>query len=222
MDILVKIYKELPPVDIGEVYRYMRMPGRQESDARIADTVRECISELCGGGVSDAGQPAAGQPALRCGVCYADTEITRADGKTDLGFAVAESRDLDTCLRGCSRAVVFAATIGGHIDRLIAKYSRFSPVRALALQALGAERVEALCDMFCRELKTHYASLGCDIRPRYSPGYGDLPLEFQKEVFRLLDPPRRIGVCLGESLLMTPSKSVTAIVGVTGGEKPQS
>lgn len=207
MNILVKNYNNLPPADMGEVYRYMRMPKQQETDARIAETVRECISEMGAG--------------LRGSVCYTETQIVRNGEITDLEFAQTESRDLGTCLRDSSRAIIFAATIGGNIDRLIAKYSRFSPLKALALQALGAERVEALCDVFCRELAENYSEQipGCVLRPRYSPGYGDLPLEFQKDVFRLLDPPRRIGVYLGESLLMTPSKSVTAIIGVVGEEK---
>lgn len=206
MNILVKSYKNLPPPDMGEIYRYMSMPKLQETEARIAETVRECISELavathCG-------------DVLQCNVCYTEIEITRVGDKIDLGFAVTDSHDLGICLRGCDRAVIFAATIGGAIDRLTARYTRLSPVKALALSAIGSERVEALCDEFCRELKANYAAYGCDIRPRYSPGYGDLPLEFQREVFRLLEPSRRIGVYLGETLLMTPAKSVTAIVGV--------
>ena len=55
---------------------------------------------------------------------------------------------------------------------------------------------------------------GKTLAARFSPGYGDLPLEFQREIFRALDVPRRIGVSLGSSCLMSPSKSVTAIVGI--------
>ena len=50
--------------------------------------------------------------------------------------------------------------------------------------------------------------------PRFSPGYGDLPLSLQRDIFRVLDCPRKIGLTLNESLLMSPSKSVTAIVGL--------
>jgi cobalamin-dependent methionine synthase I len=49
---------------------------------------------------------------------------------------------------------------------------------------------------------------------RYSPGYGDLPLEMQREIIRALDCGRTIGVTLTESLLMQPSKSVTAVIGM--------
>ena len=83
----------------------------------------------------------------------------------------------------------------------------------MCLQALGSERVEALCDEFEKDIKKELGGEGVFFRPRFSPGYGDLPLEFQKDIFRLLECPRRIGISLGESLLMTPSKSVTAIIG---------
>lgn len=52
------------------------------------------------------------------------------------------------------------------------------------------------------------------LKPRFSAGYGDLPLEVQKDIFRVLDCPRKIGLTLNDSLLMSPTKSVTAIVGI--------
>ena len=54
---------------------------------------------------------------------------------------------------------------------------------------------------------------------RYSPGYGDLPLELQREIIRVLDCGRTIGITLTESLLMQPSKSVTAVIGMKEREK---
>ena len=52
-------------------------------------------------------------------------------------------------------------------------------------------------------------------KPRFSPGYGDLPIEIQKDFFRVLEPNRKIGVSLTESMMMIPSKSVTAIIGIS-------
>ena len=111
------------------------------------------------------------------------------------------------------KAVIFASTVGIGMDRLIGKYNRISPSRAVVLQAIGSERVESLCDSFEDYLRERMGG-EVKLRPRYSPGYGDLPLSFQRDVFALLDCPRNIGVSLGESLLMTPEKSVTAIVGI--------
>ena len=49
---------------------------------------------------------------------------------------------------------------------------------------------------------------------RYSPGYGDLPLTLQSSLLALLDAPRQVGLCASASHILTPRKSVTAILGV--------
>jgi cobalamin-dependent methionine synthase I len=110
--------------------------------------------------------------------------------------------------------LLFAATLGLELDRLIARYSVRMPSRAVVLQALGAERVESLCNLFLQELKPEYAVRGQTMRPRFSPGYGDLSLDFQKDLFALLNCSKHIGLSLNESLLMSPTKSVTAVVGL--------
>ena len=134
--------------------------------------------------------------------------------EVDLSLSRVTSRKLAERLAGCERAVVFAATVGLEIDRLIAKHSRRSPAHALCLQAIGTERTEALCDLLCEGLEEQFCAEGKRTRMRFSPGYGDLPLAMQRDIFRLLDCPRRIGLTLADSLLMTPTKSVTAVIGL--------
>ena len=104
--------------------------------------------------------------------------------------------------------------MGLGIDRLINKYGRITPSRAVCLQAIGAERIEALCDEFCKDIAQKYAESCRKLRPRFSPGYGDLPLSLQRDILNLLSSEKRIGLTLNESLLMSPTKSVTAIVGI--------
>ena len=106
---------------------------------------------------------------------------------------------------------MFCATIGLDIDRLIAKYGVVSPAKALVFQAIGAERIESLCELFCEEMGAEYGNL----KPRFSPGYGDLDLAFQSAIFGALECPKKIGVTLTDTLLMTPSKSVTAVMGIS-------
>ena len=48
--------------------------------------------------------------------------------------------------------------------------------------------------------------------------YGYLPLEVQRDFERILMMRKKTGIALTDSLLMSPSKSVTAIVGICGGE----
>ena len=112
--------------------------------------------------------------------------------------------------------VLFAATIGLAYDRHIARISGLSRADGWLVHALGTERVESLCDAFEYYLKEE----GYHLTRRFSPGYGDVPLELQRDVFRALDCPRQIGLTLTDSLLMSPSKSVTAIIGLTETYEP--
>ena len=49
---------------------------------------------------------------------------------------------------------------------------------------------------------------------RFSPGYGDMPIEIQVDILQLLDASRRLGMVLTESNLMIPTKSITALIGM--------
>lgn len=153
---------------------------------------------------------------LDCRVCAMETPVSVSeDGNITFdGFSVA-SKSLAKNLLGCEKAVVFGATVGAMFDRLLQKAEITSPAYAVVLQAAGTAAIESLCDTFCEELG--------ETRPRFSPGYGDLPLEAQTDIFKVLDLSKNIGVTLSSSLLMIPTKSVTAIVGLgCGSEKAKS
>ena len=167
----------------------------------ILGLVDECLTEV--------------REMLQYKVCYAILTTETDSNIISLSCGQIASRNLAKNLSGCDKVIIFAATIGIGIDRLISKYSRLSPAKALCLQAIGAERVEALCNDFCEKMESELQGKGESLRPRFSPGYGDLPLETQKMIFSLLDCPKRIGVTLGDTLLMSPSKSVTAFIGIT-------
>ncbi len=133
-----------------------------------------------------------------------------------LGPLNVTSAALGKNLAGCTEAVLFAATLGPSLDRYVARTMPLSPAKALFADALGTERIEALCDAL---EETLVQENGLCLRPRFSPGYGDLPISLQRDLFILLDCPRKIGLTLNESMLMTPQKSVTAIIGLTDGDK---
>jgi cobalamin-dependent methionine synthase I len=121
-----------------------------------------------------------------------------------------KSELLKTRLNGCNRVLIFAATVGIGVDRLVRRYAAVAPSKALVFQAIGAERIESLCEEFCKRMAMEYG----EMTSRFSAGYGDFPLTAQKEIFALLDCPKNIGLSLTEHLLMTPTKSVTAAVGI--------
>ena len=108
-----------------------------------------------------------------------------------------------------------AVTLGPGPDRLVRRASVGRMSRALIYQAAAAAMTEAWCDEINERIRSEAARDGLYTRPRFSPGYGDLPLSVQKQISGLLNMPKEIGVSLTESLLMTPSKSVTALIGVS-------
>ncbi len=186
-----------PDFDRKEILRYA---GGGHESPETCNLLEECISEL------------EGKIAYR--VCYRTFEVCKKGELLDLGFASVDSQALKKNLSGCYKIVLFAATVGLEIDRLIARYGRVSPAKALMFQAIGAERIESLCDVFNAEIKACAKESGYGTRPRFSPGYGDLPIQLQRDIFNVLDCPRKIGLSLNDSFLMSPSKSVTALIGI--------
>ena len=125
-------------------------------------------------------------------------------------------QDLKAHLTGCNRAAVFCATLGAEADALIRRAERLDMGRALTLDCCASAAVEEACGQIEGELQGKFP--GCSFPFRYSPGYGDLPLEVQGPLLDLLDAPRRAGLCATANHLLTPRKSVTAILGVSSGE----
>ncbi len=191
--IFTKIF-DAPPFDKSEILRYA---GAKEDTPEILELIESCIED-----VTD---------KLTYKVCYGLFPVSVKENMVYLSFMETESKSLAKNLARCRSIILFGATVGIEIDRLISRYGRISPSRALIFQAIGAERIESLCDEFTKFIQKEY---GASV-PRFSPGYGDLPLELQKDFFRVLEPSKRIGLTLNESMLMTPTKSVTAIIGIT-------
>ena len=193
--VFVKSY-DPPRINKKEIIRYL---GAKD-DRAIGDLIDGCVAEA--------------EDGLVYRLCYARFPLCVNGDALELGFASVRSHSLGLCLGGCDEIVLACATVGAEMDRLIKKYSLITPSRAVVMQALGSERVEALLDVFCEELSATEAERGRTIRPRFSPGYGDLSINLQRDIFSALEPTKMIGVSLDSDMLMTPTKSVTAIIGI--------
>lgn len=191
--IFTKIFNA-PPFNKSEILLYA---GAKEDTPEILELIDSCIEE-----VTD---------KISYKVCYGQFPVFINGNIVNLSFTETESRSLSKNLVCCRSIILFGATVGIEIDRLISRYGKISPSRALIFQAIGAERIESLCDEFTKFIQKEY---GATV-PRFSPGYGDLALKLQKDFFRVLEPSKRIGLTLNESMLMTPTKSVTAIIGIS-------
>jgi len=177
-------------VTVQEVARYLRMGGNAPDGALAAR-----IGELIGEAVR----------VLRPARIWRRLPVARvpSPGTTLLRH-----------LEGCAEAYLVCGTVGLGLDALQRRVSVTSGADALIVQAVGAALIERYMDGVENEIRAELAS-GETLVTRYSPGYGDFPLEAQREILAILDTPRKIGVSLTDSLLMVPSKSVSAVIGVT-------
>ena len=120
-------------------------------------------------------------------------------------------------LAQCDQAVLLACTLGTKFDAMVRSAQVRDMARAVILDACGSALVEQGCDEAERDIAARFP--GLYLTDRFSPGYGDLPLSLQPAVCGLLDAARRVGIHVTPSFLMNPSKSVTAVIGLS--DKPQ-
>ncbi len=197
MNIGVLLKKSLPVSEYSE-REVLRYAGVKDAGGSALPLVYECEKEISG--------------ELKNTVVYRILPVSIDGDICDFGSVRVKSRHLSNALRNSEYAVVMAATLGVGADRLIYKYSHINTAKAHMLDAVATERIETLCDKFCRELNSDFRGNNLECGFRFSPGYGDLPLEFQREIFSILEPHKHIGLTLNESLMMSPSKSVSAVL----------
>ncbi len=184
----------------SEVYRYLGY-RKEEPDAAIIEAVERCMEEL--------------QTLIRPRHTTCRLPLTEC-GKDVISFAhlTIPSKALSKNLNNCSEVVLFAATLGSEADHLISRSELVRITDAVICQAACAERIEAYCDEINETIRIEAEREGFSCRPRFSPGYGDFPLSYQKEILELLHAQQRIGLVLTEGDLMLPTKSVTALIGL--------
>lgn len=119
-------------------------------------------------------------------------------------------------LENCPQAVLLAVTLGPGVDAQIRRAGVGDIAAGVASDALGSALAEQAADAAEAELRQWAAKEGKYLTGRFSPGYGDWDIAVQPLVANALDTVRRAGLCVTDTNLMTPRKSVTAILGVSG------
>lgn len=178
-------------LDLDEILRYLRM-GQAPADAPLLARIETLKNEVLA-----VAEPKYG--ALLVPVIYGHNSY-------QVGPLTLTSADLKRALRGATKAYLFAATLGLGVDRLLRRTTITSASDALIVQAIATSAIERFAD-------DAEASLTGPRTPRFSPGYGDLPLESQREFLAALGK-HSPGITLTDTSLMIPSKSITAIIGV--------
>ena len=125
-----------------------------------------------------------------------------------------KSKYLAKNLENCNKIILIAITLGNEIDMMIRRYSSLDSASMVLIQAISAEYLEKYIDKIENEVIESFET-PIYLKPRFSPGYSDLDISHQKDVISILNANKKIGLSSTASYMLTPSKSVTAIIGIT-------
>lgn len=127
-----------------------------------------------------------------------------------------KSKALSTNLNFCKIISVFACTIGNVIEKeTVEALGKGDNSRALVIDAIGSEAVEALAERCNRLISETARGKRFVTVKRFSPGYSDWNLKEQRLLFDLIKP-EQIGIKLTEGDIMKPEKSITGVIGWKG------
>ncbi|NMD38373.1 MAG: methionine synthase [Christensenellaceae bacterium] len=184
-------------IDIYEALSYMGIRGKDIPEDML-DLVKKAKAET--------------EAIIKPRFIYSKFYISAENEKilllgTDVSF---KGLDIYNHLKNCYSCCLIAVTVGNDVDKHINRYMLKDKAFALAIDACSDDAVEQLCDYVEAQIKREYKN----ITYRYSPGYGDFDLSIQAKFLNLLNAQRRIGLSCTSTNILTPRKSVTAVIGI--------
>ncbi len=188
-------------IDREEVLRYLGHKG-QKIDENMSEMIDQCREEIRKIIIPRAVYEYRNIQNTKEGIEVLDTNL------------MLTGNDIMKHLRASKECVLMAVTLGNEIEKKTRLYEKTNLTKALIIDACATTAVEEICDKIEDEIRKKAEKKGMKITFRYSPGYGDLPLEIQNSFLRVLDANKKIGLTVSENNLLFPRKSVTAIIGI--------
>lgn len=186
-------------INIDEAVRYMGY--RSEPDKRHLEMIKDLASLL--------------EEQLKPAWVYRVFGLEfRKDGVALKGTKILlRGKDIRRHLADCDSAVLLCATASSKADELIRQKEQEDIAFGFMTDCLASAAAEAICNELekeiARQISTKFFTW------RFSPGYGDLPLDVQPQILDVLAAGKRAGVTCTPSMMLVPSKSVTAIIGLS-------
>lgn len=183
-----------------EAIRYLGY-GKHAVDAQTLALVEDSFREL--------------DQAARRRVVYRFFDVSfQGTEQLSIGKMEITSRNLCKNLQGCKEAVLMGATLGTQVDFLIKRYAVTDMARAVVVQAAAAAFLEEYLDECQQKIAKELANQNKALRPRFSPGYGDFDIRHQRMMLLMLNADKTIGLAMTDGCMLTPTKSVTAVIGI--------
>lgn len=198
--------EEIEPSFLKEVYRYLGYKeGQHHLSQELKNLVEECVQEV--------------QKTKDTRSIYSlPVSIEKREEGLMAGGLLMEGEDVKIHLEHCNEVVFMAVTLGMQIDRLIRRYEVTDMARAVILDAAANVSVEEEAQKAEERLRKTAGKYHKYLTMRFSPGYGDFPITFQKKLLNYLDASRKIGLSAAPSQMMVPGKSITAVLGLSNRE----
>lgn len=185
---------------IKEAIRYLGY-GKTTIDEKILSIIQESFQEL--------------EKISELKSIYRIFELTEKEDALQIDNLQMKSQSLQKNLKWCTQVILLGATMGLAVDRRIRSYELTDMAKAVVMQACAAAMLEEYCDKVQNEIAMELSAEHLYLRPRFSPGYGDFSILHQQEILNMLDAPKRIGLTMTDAYMLAPTKSVTAIIGVS-------
>lgn len=202
---------EAPRINRTEMLRYLGYTNQLMDDeltARIEQVATDLERSIAPRGVR----------------CVFPVDATALDAQQDPCIRLAgtgvrlRGTDIFRHLKDARLCAVLACTLGMDNERRLRALSSQSPLDAALYDAASSAYIEAAIDAMERDLARVAAARGMSINWRFSPGYGDCPLDAQPALVAALNATRLIGLTVTGQNLLLPTKSVTALIGLFDGE----
>jgi hypothetical protein len=105
-------------------------------------------------------------------------------------------------------------TIGPRLERRAAELMKGDDLLGgYTLDAIGSAAADLACDALIDHLQLNVIGTDEAVTPPFSPGYCGMSVDQQKPLFSIIDGSA-IGVSLNASMMMSPVKSVSALIGI--------
>lgn len=126
---------------------------------------------------------------------------------------VIKSKSLTKHLKTCQQAYLIVASLGYLVDQKINQLQIIDLDLAYILDACATYYLEHSLDNLLLDLKKENPNLY--YYERFSVGFDNDTLKYQKDIIDNLDAIKKIKINISDNYLLTPSKSLTSIVGIS-------
>ena len=185
---------------ITDALRYMNVPPASQT-LELIETVRRAFGFL----------KKIVKPRIVFGRYYIDK---KSENGIEVEGAYFESKDIARLTSRSGECYLLAATLGHETDKQILIAQKKNMLEGLALDACASVEIDSFIDSYIEKNIKPGLNEGEFLTSRFSPGYGDLNMNATEDIIRILRATEKTGLSVTRSMMMTPIKSVTAIIGL--------